>query len=263
MHLKRLVIALIAVPLFYIYIMYLPPNYFLFMIVFFSTIALAEFYAMFKIEGPVKYTGILLGALLLFVFFMAKDLFINTLLLSVLTVMGMRLFAKRDPHSSLKDISAAVLGLLYIPGLLTFQLNLVKAGPEWVVLLYASIWASDSMAYYVGAGIGKRKLYLEISPNKTVAGAVGSVLGGVLGAALIKSTILDQISVYHTIIIGSAVGFATVIGDLVESMFKRDAGVKDSSNIIPGHGGVLDKLDSATFAGPALYWLSTGLGLIN
>jgi len=263
MHLKRLAIALVLVPLFYVYIMYLPPKYFLFMIVFFSTIALAEFYTMSKIEGPLKYTGILWGALLLFVFFLAKDLFINALLLSVLTIMGLRLFIKRDPHSSLNDISTAVLGLLYIPGLLTFQLSLVKTGPEWVVLLYASIWASDSMAYYVGTSVGKRKLYKEISPNKTVAGAVGSVLGGVLGAALIKSTILNQISIYNTILIGSAVGFTTVIGDLVESMFKRNAGVKDSGNIVPGHGGVLDKLDSATFAGPALYWLSSSLGLIN
>ncbi len=263
MHIKRLVIALILVPLFYIYVMYLPPEYFLYMIVFFSTLALAEFYTMFNITGVLKYTGLLWGAVILFVFFVERHLFANMLMLSVLTIMSLRLFVKRDPHSSLMNIAATVMGLLYIPCLLSFQLDLIKIGPGWVVLLYASVWASDSMAYYVGTGIGNRKLYKEVSPNKTVAGAIGSVIGGILGAALIKAAILQQLSVYHTVLIGSAVGTTTVIGDLVESMLKRDAGVKDSSNIIPGHGGVLDKLDSVTFAGPALYWSCVGLGLIR
>jgi phosphatidate cytidylyltransferase len=119
------------------------------------------------------------------------------------------------------------------------------------------------MAYYVGKGIGKRKLYPEISPNKTVAGAVGSLIGGVVGAALIKATLLNHISPLQTGIIGGAVGFSTVIGDLVESMFKRDAGVKDSSHIVPGHGGVLDKLDGVTFAGPVFYWVCLALGLVR
>ncbi len=243
--------------------MYLPPGYFLFMITFFSTIALAEFYTIFKVKGLLKYSGIFWGAVMLTVFFTRVDLFINILLLSVLTIMGLRLFIKKDPASSISDISTVILGLLYIPGLLSFQLSLMKTGPEWVVLLYASVWASDSMAYYIGVGIGKRKLYKEISPNKTVAGAFGSVIGGILGAILIKAALLHQISMFQTILIGSAVGIAAVIGDLVESMLKRDAGVKDSSNIIPGHGGVLDKIDGVTFAGPVLYFLSISFGLIN
>lgn len=263
MHFKRLVIAVILLPLFYVYIMFLPPKYFLFMAVFFSTIALAEFYTMFKIGGLIKYSGILWGAVLLAVFFAKSDFFINTLLLSVLTIIGIRLFIKRDPHSSLFDISLIIMGLLYIPCLLTFQFNLLRTGPAWVVLLYTAVWASDSMAYYVGKGIGKRKLYKEISPNKTVAGAVGAVFGGILGAILIKTTILPQVSISQAVLIGSLVGIATVIGDLSESMFKRDAGVKDSGSIVPGHGGVLDKLDGATFAGPVLYWVCIGLGLIN
>lgn len=263
MHLKRLVIAMILLPLFYIYVMYLPSEYFLFILVFFSTIALIEFYAMSGISGILKYSGIFWGAALPAVFFIAGNYFIDILLLSILTTMSLRLLLKKDPGSSISEISAVILGLLYIPGLLSFQLNLIKAGPAWIVLLYTSVWVSDSLAYYVGKGLGRRKLYKEISPNKTVAGAVGSFFGGILGAALIKTVLLPQISVYQTVLIGSAVGIATVIGDLVESMFKRDAGVKDSSRIIPGHGGVLDKLDGVTFAGPVLYWFCTGLGLIR
>ena len=260
---KRLVIALILVPLLYGYVMYLSPEYFLFLMTFFSTIGLSEFYAMYRVKGVLMYSGLFWGAALLFVFFAAPALFLQVLMVAVLATMALRLFLKRDPAGSISAVSAAVFGLLYVPCLMTFQLSLVKEGAAWIVLLYASVWAADSMAYYVGKGIGKRKLYPEISPNKTVAGAVGSLIGGVAGAALIKATLLAQISLLQTGIIGLSIGFSTMIGDLVESMFKRDAGIKDSSHIIPGHGGVLDKLDGVTFAGPVFYWVCSLLGLVR
>lgn len=262
MHFKRVVSALVFVPLFYLYVTHLPPEYFLFLLAFVSTVALAEFYTMTKLGAALKYAGIFWGAALLAVFFAGKNFFAAVLLFSVLSLTTLRLFLKRDPASSLSEISMTVLGLLYIPCLLTFQISIIRAGSAWLLLLYASVWIADSMAYYVGKSIGRRKLYVEISPNKTVAGAVGSLLGGILGALIIKAALLHQVPVFHTILIGAAVGIVSVIGDLVESMFKRDAGVKDSSNIIPGHGGVLDKIDSFIFTGPVLYWLCSALGLI-
>jgi phosphatidate cytidylyltransferase len=263
MHLKRLVIALILLPVLYVYVMYLPPKYFLFLMTFLSTIGLAEFYAMCRIKGLFLYSGLFWGAVLLIVSFISPHLFLQVLLFAALATMALRLFLKPDAAGSISAVSAAIFGLIYIPGLLTFQMNIVKTGPAWIILLYASVWAADSMAFYVGKSIGKRKLYPEISPNKTVEGAVGSLIGGIIGAVLIKATLLAQISILHTVIIGLAVGLSTIIGDLVESMFKRDAGVKDSSHILPGHGGVLDKLDGVTFAGPAFYWVCLVLGLIQ
>jgi len=263
MHLKRLVIAFISIPVLYGYVMYLPPKYFLFLMTLFSTIGLAEFYTMYRIRGILHYAGLLWGAALPIVFFTLPDLFLPLLLFAALVTMTLRLFIMRDPAGSLSAVSAVVFGLIYIPGLLTFQLSLVQAGAAWIILLYASVWAADSMAFYVGKSIGKRKLYPEISPNKTVAGAAGSLLGGVVGAALIKATLLVQISLFQTVMIGLAIGLSTMVGDLVESMFKRDAGVKDSSHIVPGHGGVLDKLDGVLFAGPVFYWVCMGLGLIR
>ncbi len=262
MHLKRLVVAFVLVPIFYLYVMYLPSKYFLFLLSFITAIGLGEFYDMFKIGGVLKYAGTFLGIALLSVFFLARIFFTDALLLSVLTIMGLRLFLRRDPRSSRGDVSAAVLGLLYIPGLLMFQLNLMEAGPAWIILLYASVWSADSMAYYIGKGVGKKKLYEDVSPNKTVEGALGSLLGGIVGCAVINAAILHQISIFQLIILGSAVGAATIVGDLVESMFKRDAGIKDSSRIIPGHGGVLDKIDGITFAGPVFYWLCSSMGLL-
>jgi phosphatidate cytidylyltransferase len=263
MHRKRLIVASVLVPLFYLYVMYLPAEYLLFLLVLLSSAALVEFYGMFRLSPALKYAGVVSGAAMLAVFYTAEYFFIETLLLCAMAIMGLRLFLKRDPSSSLAEVAAAALGLLYIPGLLTFQLSLAKAGPLWIILLYVSVWVSDSSAYYMGKGLGKRRLYPEVSPNKTVAGAAGSVIGGCAGAFLVRSVLMRHISPFHAVLLGSSIGLASIIGDLVESMFKRDAGVKDSSNILPGHGGVLDKLDSVTFAGPVFYWLCRGLGLIG
>src|SRR5574340_168699 len=190
MHFKRLVIALILLPLLYFYVMYLSPEYFLLLMTCLSTIGLAEFYAMCRIKGLLFYSGLFWGAALLVVSFTLPHLFLQVLLLASLATLALRLFLKPDPAGSIAVVSAALFGLMYIPGLLTFQMNLVKSGPAWIVLLYASVCAADSMAFYVGKSIGKSKLYPAISPNKTVEGAVGSLIGGVAGALLITATLL-------------------------------------------------------------------------
>jgi phosphatidate cytidylyltransferase len=263
MHSKRVIVAAILVPVFYLYIMHLPAVYFLFLLLLISTIGLIEFYGMFGIEGVLRYMGVFLGAALLTVFFAARQLFVDALLLAVLMILFLRLMLKRDASFAHSEVATLVLGLLYVPGLLSFQLSIVKNGPAWIILLYASVWSADSMAYYIGKGFGRRKLYEEISPNKTVAGAFGSVLGGVLGAAVVDGLVFHRMPFAKAVIVGASTGVATIVGDLVESMFKRDAGVKDSSHVLPGHGGVLDKIDGFTFAAPVFYWLCLGLGLIR
>ncbi len=162
----------------------------------------------------------------------------------------------REPASSLKDISPVVTGFLYIPNLLLAQWYLRLQGYEWILFLYGCVWASDSAAYYIGKRIGKKKLYEEVSPNKTVEGAFGSIAGGMLSALLLGKLLLNA-PVHILMLTGAAVGAITIVGDLVESMFKRDADVKDSGSFIPGHGGILDKIDGALFAGPVLYWITS------
>jgi phosphatidate cytidylyltransferase len=102
-----------------------------------------------------------------------------------------------------------------------------------------------------------------MSPNKTVEGAIGSFVGGFIGVMLIRFTLLQTMPLSQALILGFVVSAAAIVGDLVESMFKRDAGVKDSSAIVPGHGGFLDKIDSVTFAGPAFYWSCLFLNVIR
>lgn len=260
-HLKRLVVAVVLLPVLYLSIMYLSPAYFLLILIGASVIALSEFYSMYRVKGIFKYVGIFFGISILGISYIYKDLLVDTIICSIMAIMGMRLLIKRDPKSSISDISLPALGLLYIPGLLAFQTQIRWIGPEWIILLYATVWAADSVAYYMGTLMGKRKLYVEVSPNKTIAGAVGSPIGGAIAAVIVKATLINTMSMSTAMLIGVMLGGISIIGDLVESMFKRDAGVKDSGVIIAGHGGILDKIDGILFAGPILYWLLMSIGI--
>ncbi|MGB9716317.1 MAG: phosphatidate cytidylyltransferase [Thermodesulfovibrionales bacterium] len=255
MHFKRLIVALFLLPLFYLYIMYLSSEYFLLLLIIAGIIAIWEFNSMYNVEYLFRYAGIISGVTILIISYIFKDILLDIILLSFILIISTRLFFKRNPVSSLSDVSPTLLSLLYIPCLLTFQNRIREPGPEWVILLYAMVWSADTFAYYTGTLIGGKKLYVEVSPKKTIAGAIGSVVGGAAGAIIVKTTILPSFKTLSALVTGIIVGSITVIGDLVESMFKRDAGVKDSGVIIPGHGGILDKIDGVLFAGPILYWI--------
>lgn len=255
MHVKRLVVALILLPVFYLYIMKLPQVFFLIFLLAASVIAQSEFCSMYRIGGLMRNTGILAGIAILSTMYFARDIFPDMLLLSVIIISTIRLIGKRDPSSALSDISPVLLSVLYIPCLLGSQLFLRGNGPGRIVFLFGCVWGSDSFAYYVGKGIGRKKLYKEVSPNKTIEGAVGSVAGGAISGWLLNMVVGNPLTLAESLFAGMIIGATTIIGDLVESMFKRDAGVKDSGSIIPGHGGVLDKIDGALFAGPVLYWV--------
>ncbi|MBI5100812.1 MAG: phosphatidate cytidylyltransferase [Nitrospirae bacterium] len=263
MHLKRLVIAVIFIPLLYLYVMKLPVQYSVYLITAIAAVGLYEFYSMFLLENILKYLAILIGAGLMIACFRSPEKLFSLYLVTVLLVLTVRLFMKRDPTLSMVDAATAMLGLAYIPGLLTFQINLAMASQSWLIFLYGAVWAADSAAYYVGKSMGRHKLYEEISPNKTMEGGVGSLLGGVAGGILLKYALNMNLSLVHAAIMGLSIGASTIIGDLVESMFKRDAKVKDSGTIVPGHGGILDKIDGATFAGPALYFVCYALKIIR
>jgi phosphatidate cytidylyltransferase len=263
MHLKRHLVAAVFLPAIYFYIMYLPSGYFLLILILASLLAMSEFYSMYRVTGILRYSCLFLGSVIIFVSYIWKEYGFDIIIFSVIAIICIRLITKKNPLSALYDMSPAALGLLYIPALFTYQTQIRRLGPEWIILLYASVWMSDSMAYYLGKGIGKRKLYKEVSPNKTVAGAFGSLIGGIAGAVILKITLIPSLNTTSIIIIGMMIGSVSVIGDLAESMFKRDAGVKDSGFIIPGHGGILDKIDSALFAGPLLYWMLKFMGIMK
>lgn len=262
MHFKRLIVALILLPVLYLYLMKLPGVYFFGLMLVISIIAQSEFYSMYQIHGLMRAAGLFFGGSILAAIFRYRGLPPDLLIISFIAIATLRLIGKKDPTASLHDISPVILTLLYIPASLGFQLRLRENGPEWILFLYGCVWASDSLAYYIGKTIGNRKLYAEVSPNKTIAGGFGSLLGGAISGWLLSLVILPVMTSWKAGLIGISIGGTTIIGDLVESMFKRDAGIKDSGSIIPGHGGILDKIDGVLFAGPVFYWISRALALI-
>jgi len=127
-------------------------------------------------------------------------------------------------------------------------------GSDLVFLLFFIVWASDTAAYYVGGLLGRHPLAPAVSPRKTVEGAVGGLAGALAAAFVARLWFMQRLGVADCLLLGAGLGVAGMGGDLVESMLKRGAGVKDSARLVPGHGGLLDRVDSLLFAAPVLYY---------
>lgn len=257
----RVLTAIALLPVFIAAVVWLKPPYFAVLLAVVSAVALAEFYLMYRVPRHLIAVGLSLA--LAIIWAKHEGYFFETLAASVLAISAIRLFSGGGPKGALADAAPVVFGLLYIPVLMSFQVPLREAGWEFIIMLYGSIWCSDAAAYYAGGTIGKHKLYERISPNKTWEGAAGSILGGTASVILFKIFLIKQIPFDKALIIGLGIGSIAIIGDLVESMFKRDAGIKDSGTFLPGHGGMLDKVDGALFVGPTLYWLLKVFGVIE
>lgn len=156
-----------------------------------------------------------------------------------------------------------LIGLFYIGFFLSFLVRIRELfqgtpfnynyGAFLIMALLAAIWICDSAAFFVGTAIGKHKLYPKISPKKSWEGFLAGFAAAIITMVAAKLIVLDFIGWQKVILIGLSVGIFGQLGDLVESMFKRDAQIKDSSSLIPGHGGILDRFDSLIFLSPIVY----------
>ena len=168
------------------------------------------------------------------------------------------------PRANVADVAVTAFGPLYT-SLCFVSLILVRkvdtgiTGALVTLAIMFSIWANDAFAYFVGSAIGSHKLAPRISPSKSVEGFVGGLVGSVLVWVLIALFVFEDLSVAGAVGLGLAVGAVSVFGDLFESRLKRGVGVKDSGNVLPGHGGLLDRSDSMLFGGTtALFLLYLG-----
>jgi phosphatidate cytidylyltransferase len=171
--------------------------------------------------------------------------------------------AMRGPFLAWADVGLTVGGALYVGGLLGYAPMLAAIEPQvgkaggtvWMFMVLVGTAACDTGAYFVGSLVGRRKMIPHISPGKTWEGLAGGVLGGLV-AAIVMSGFLG-LELWQAVALGLLTCAAAVAGDLVESLLKRAAGVKDSGTLIPGHGGLLDRLDSILFVLPAMYIFAT------
>lgn len=154
-----------------------------------------------------------------------------------------------------RHFGVCLSGLVYVPLLMSVLPLLKQEGQaHWITLTLAMAFFSDTVAYFFGRAFGKRKLYEAVSPKKTMEGAFGGVLGSLLATVVMGSLwLLPELSIGHAIALGIVANVCGQAGDLVESMIKRTFGVKDSSNLLPGHGGMLDRIDAMVYVAPVVY----------
>ena len=257
----RVLSSLVLVPILFVVVWLLPPAYFTGLAVFAAALGQYELYGMAKARGimPQTAAGIVLGSLIIINFYrplypyVGGPLFWTTL--CMLAVMVMRLFSRRAVEGALEDIAVTAAGIFYVALLFGFQVAILGgSGKRWLVFLYLVIWASDTGAYYVGTAFGRHRLYEKISPKKSIEGLMGGMLAAMIIAMLCTVWLVPSFGLLEAAVLGAFLAAFGTVGDLVESLIKRSSGVKDSGSLIPGHGGILDRMDSMLFAAPVLYY---------
>lgn len=223
--------------------------------------ALWEFLRFFPCKGGIYY--LTLGEAFLITvgaYVIGERGLLLTIFFSLFLTFAWAVLRIKDVKEALPSVVFSFFGLFYISALLSYLLFLDRLGREYIIFLLILIWGIDTFAYYTGRRIGKRKLAPVISPSKTLEGAVGGFLGGVLISFVAGSMLLKASSPIYLLSAGAGVGLIGQMGDLAESLYKRWAGVKDSSHLIPGHGGILDRIDSLLLSIPFFYYLNLFFG---
>jgi len=261
-NLKRILVSIAAIP-FILIAAYLGGYYFFSFVALISLISFYEFSLLVKHKGAK--VNLLLGGIIIFVFLLNQILYLidpfAILILSSLSLLTFELF--RNKGSAINNLGSTFLGIFYIGifsaaliSLREFYSNDIYAenlGAYFIISIFASIWLGDSAAYYGGINFGRHKLFPRVSPKKSWEGAIFGFIFSLGTMILAKVLVLNSLSWKNVLVIGIIIGTMGQIGDLVESLLKRDSEVKDSSSLIPGHGGFFDRFDSLLFSAPAIW----------
>jgi len=228
-------------------------------------LALWEFYSLAAQVGChcYRFLGYCASAVVIYSFVINKtELILPTSVGLLLAMMIASLFEARsetDLQKILGSVAATLFGLFYVVVLAGYLIGVrvIADGPQasrLLTLFFLIITASDTGAYYTGKNFGRHKLAPRISPGKTVEGSIGGIVAAVAAALLVKYTIFPELPVMHAVVLAIVMNLVGQSGDLFESLLKRGARIKDAASIIPGHGGLLDRLDSVVFNAPLLYY---------
>ena len=181
--------------------------------------------------------------------------FITFILCFIVLAFFMLICSSKKIHMRIEPFSLWLIGLVYCGGLTGITVySLIEFGPKFFVALLLISFSNDTFAFIGGKLLGKTKLRPRISPNKTREGSASGLIGGTLAGVLLFYYIFPQWPWYATSLCCFLVSISSQVGDLFESLVKRYSGVKDSGKIMPGHGGVLDRIDGVLFAAPVLYF---------
>ncbi len=258
--LLRIASALILVPAVLCLVYFSTPTIFVIALAAVGTLCLWEYLELFEAMGlPGQALPGYLGLWILFIGAHLRVVPIVALLAGILVGCFLFALARRDAmQNRVTGLTVTLTGVFFI-GLSLYSSVGVRfdfgseRGVRWIIVLLGVIWAGDIGSLFVGKTIGRSLLAPRISPNKTNAGAVGGLLSSVLVAAALQTYLFPELPRGHTLVLAALLGTAGQLGDLSESMLKRAAEKKDSSSLIPGHGGVLDRVDSLLFALPVQY----------
>jgi phosphatidate cytidylyltransferase len=258
----RVIVSIIAIPAI-VLISYLGGVYFLGFVLLIAGVSFYEFAMMSKLKGANVNVNLGILGVIFFILNSFRFFFNNIHFLIIFLIILLIFELLRNNGSAVINLSTTLLGLAYLGifgstlvGIREFYPNideLYNRGGYLIISIFASIWICDSAAFFGGTSLGKHKLFPRVSPKKSWEGAIFGFVFAVLTMILMNKLVLDFLSLKDAVLIGIIIGFFGQIGDLVESLIKRDVGVKDSSNLIPGHGGIFDRFDSLFFSAPIIY----------
>jgi phosphatidate cytidylyltransferase len=256
---RRILTATILIPLVLASLFLFPLPAFLLLLDAILLLALHEFSRLGSAYGArFYYVSYLLALLAPWLFVYRSELTVSFVLIAVLTTLVWSVVSKRPLKYSFPDVAGNLLGLCYLA--VPFALIATfhpgshgPSGPYELVLVLGIVWVSDAAAFFIGRAIGSRRITPTISPNKTLEGYFAALLLPLLAAAAVGGYLVPGRSTGYLASVTLIVSVAGVVGDLFESALKRGADIKDTSHLVPGHGGVLDRIDSLLFAVPAYY----------
>jgi phosphatidate cytidylyltransferase len=258
-HVKRWATGIVAVPILFLTIAYGSESIFALLILIVTLVGVVEYNRMvFGTEKRLEKVEMLAIALLILSAAAVGDkgLLLAILSFSVMVILMLNLIRIREEGLDLVRVGQLILGMMYVPLLMSHFILIRQepAGVRWIFFILVLAFSGDVAAYYVGRGLGRKKLLPEVSPGKTVEGTIGLVVGSVAGCIVFRQLFFPLLPMLHTVILGLAGSVAGQLGDLCESALKRTAGVKDSGTLLPGHGGILDRLDCLMFITPFVYY---------
>lgn len=256
---RRILSAVVALPILVV-IVWLGSYWLVALVAIVVFLASREFYSLLKRAGlsPHSQLGYAWGISIIAIAAADSSLWVWVVIIGIATIALIGFF-RRSSMTWALDISSTIFGSLFIAGSLSAVL-LIRQGDQgirWLLLALLVTFATDIGAYLVGKILGRHFMVPSISPSKTWEGLVGGLLSGTLVSVLVISAMDLPIEASGAITLGVIIAVLSQIGDLMESKLKRLAKVKDSGNIIPGHGGVLDRLDSLVLVFPLVYYVSS------